>query len=275
MKTSRTKTRKPSKPLDTRRLVVISDLHAGSTYAPCPDGFERHDGNRVTQNVHGKFATEAWSLFVQDVRKLGEFDVLVNGDCIEGMHHRSTEVWSMDPADHARAAVELLGPLLSPARKVWFTRGTDCHTGSSEESIALHFGAEREESGRCAPDLWRFTYCGVRVHAVHHMPTTSRKSLEATQLSIQLAEHQLQSARAGMEIPRLVIASHRHTPGFYSDFHSSMIATPAWQTADGRHTKKVVPASKTRVGGLILSWENADDGELPAVVDRIYQPEAK
>ncbi|GEM_PF-1205236 len=264
MKNSKKPTGKAPASSDTRRLVVISDLHAGSIYAPCPANFERHDGNVVTLNRNGQFATKAFKTFTSTVLDLPAYDLLLNGDLVEGMHHRSTEVWSMDPGDHVRAAMMLLDPIVEKARQVWVTRGTECHTQGSEESLGMYFGAKRDpDTGRCAPDLWRFDYCGLHIHAVHHMPTTSRKALEGSQLSIQLNEHQSQSARADIERPRLVIASHRHTPGLYTDFESMMIATPAWQTADGRHVKKVVPASKTRVGGMVLDWSQRIDGDLP------------
>jgi len=255
-------------------LVIVSDIHAGSVYTPCPNGFTRTDGSGVVPNVHGKFATAAWDDFVATVRAGGAYDLLVNGDCVEGFHHRTTEVWSIDPGDHFQAARQLLEPLVSPAGKVWFTRGTDCHVGSVEEGLAVHFGAERcPDSNLCAPPLWRFDYCGVHIHATHHMPTTSRKSLEATQLSVQLAEHQLQSLRVGITPPRMVIASHRHVGGYYTDFEGAMIATPAWQTTDGKHTKKVVPASKTRIGGIVCSWADLENGAIPRVHHHMYVPE--
>jgi hypothetical protein len=274
LKNSKKKTGKTPASSDTRRLVVISDLHAGSSFAPCPPNYQRHDGNIVYQNTDGQFATAAFQTFTKTILQLPSYDLLLNGDLIQGFHPRSKEVWSMDPGDHVGAAMMLLDPLVNKATRVWVTAGTESHSQESEQGLAMYFGANRDKyTKKLAPNLWRFTYCGVMMHAIHHMPTTVRVNLEATQLSVQLREHQIKCVQVDLQPPRLVIASHRHTAASYTDFHSMMLVTPAWQTADGRYTQKVVPGAQTRVGGLMLDWTERLDGELPLVHPYIYAPE--
>ncbi len=248
-------------------LLVISDLHTGSTCAPIPDGMVRHDGTPIKPNKIQKWINRQWaSLTGQALAMLGKrpFDLILNGDTIEGVHHRSTEHWSADPADHHLAAWTLINPIAERAKNVYVVQGTEAHVGpSGEAGLGNRLGAVKNpDTTHGAFDRLDLTVNGTRCRFVHHMPTSTRAGLYATALGVMLAEHQVQAARVGGAVPSVLVQGHRHTYGMYSDGAGLSISAPAWQLLT-RYGHKVATASHARVGCLVLDF--ARPNRLPAV----------
>lgn len=244
--------------------LILSDLHCGSTVALHPPDFETDEGYKVRHNRVTGWIWECWQDTIKrakEAAKGGTLNVLINGDLIEGVHHKTTEVWSPDPADHARAALECLHPLAEAAGRVVVVLGTECHTGNSERRIAASLGA-------VACNVYHANIGGVQVKAIHHMPATSREWLKSNGLGMELANHQLGALRSGRIPPRLVIMSHRHVYGCYSDGDSMAIATHAWQGLT-RYGHKVVRTDNVHVGATLLSFEGG--GALPVVTPFRYR----
>jgi hypothetical protein len=241
-----------------------------------PPKYRTSEGQVIEANPAQRWIWEAWQQFGRDVeaQMAGKrWALLVNGDGIEGVHHKSVQVVSPDVADHVGIAIEVLGPLASKASTVLFVRGTECHTGSAEESIARNIGATINPiCGRHAPDRWDVEVGGV-LHAIrHHIPATTRDYLRGSQMSIALVTEQASAAGAGRPIPRVVLAAHRHTAGVYRQSAVGVcVVTPPWQLLT-RFGHKVVShaASQPQVGGMILTYSG--NGALPDVQELIYQP---
>lgn len=262
------------KPIEA--LVVISDLHCGGSTALMPPTHTTLEGQAVKRNRVQDWIGSQWDLFRADVARRVEgkrWALLINGDMIEGVHHRTVQVISPDVADHVGCAIDILEPLAALADVVLCVRGTESHTGSAEEAIGRRLGARLcPETGRYAPDRWEFDLCGVPHVARHHIPATTRDWLRGMQLSATLASEQLSAAGAGRSIPRVVLCAHRHTAGVYRQSSVGVcVVTPPWQLLT-RYGHKVVPhaASQPQVGGMILTYPA--HGELPSVEELIYQP---
>jgi hypothetical protein len=238
--------------------LVVSDLHCGSTVALHPPEFECDEGYSVKHNkLTGEIwkhweGIRGWAAAIAGNRPMG---LLVNGDTVEGVHHKTTQVWSPDPVDHGRAAIACLAPLAEMADRVVVVSGTECHTGNSERRLAEHFAGEYY-------DVFRESINGVQAMALHHMPATGRQWLLANGLGMEMANHQLCETRAGNPMPRLFVMSHRHVFGCFTDGHSCAIATPAWQGLT-RYGHKVVRGQNVAFGGLLLEFNAV--GELPNV----------
>lgn len=238
--------------------LIVSDLHCGSVVGLVPPDFECEEEQRVRHSPITGWIWDQWQALLPWVQQhTGDagYGLLCNGDTIEGLHHRTTQVWSPDAADHHNAAKQCLEPLADGANRVVFTLGTECHTGNSERALAKHFGGE-------VYDVFRHTERGVNMMALHHMPATSREWLKSNALGMELANHQLCEARQGRPITEVLIMSHRHVFGCFTDGMGMAIATPAWQALT-RHGNKVVRGQNVSVGAVLLEFHA--DRELPTV----------
>lgn len=259
---------------DAPLLVCLSDLHCGSSRALMPPGFrdtedQGHEPNRFQDWLWGWW----WDFHEWIERVAGDspYSLLLNGDLIEGVHHGTTQLVTNDPADHAKIALEVLAPLSERAERVYMVIGTEVHTKTTEHSIAQRLGCVPSPLTRqpCHEKLW-LRQNGVLIAVSHHIGTTGRQALEATQLSIQLTEDQAQAARIGDPIPQMIVRSHRHVYGYYTDGDGSALVLPSWQFLT-RHGHKVVPAARQRFGGAILDWRNVGANSLPEVRERLYR----
>jgi len=260
-----------------RALVFISDIHSGSDEAILQPGFVTEKGGEPV----GRSPLSAWfyDCWVQGHAWLGEllepqtYGLVINGDCIEGNHHRTTEIWSPDPRNHAKAAKELLAPVAERAAKRYMVRGTDCHVGGVENSIADFLKAEKNpDHGQPYWDHLRLVACGVPLSVRHHFPATSRSYLEASQHSIQLGNAVNESVRAGWTAPRVVVGAHRHRTGHFCDGNRLTVVTGAWQGLT-RHGHKVVPDGIPCPSIYVLDWRDMRDGEMPVVHYRHFNPQ--
>lgn len=253
---------------DIRVLVAFSDIHAGSTVALFPPGFVTLEGNKIDQSPIQKWLWECWlrcNGWLDGILGDSPHAMVLNGDMIEGIHHRSKQVVSADTQDHVEAAIHILRDRCHRANKTFVVRGTECHTNNSEIVIGKALKLEvNPETELPAWDRLTLDMCGVRAVYRHHIGTSTRRSLGGTQLSLTLAEEQLEASNNGEPIPRIVVCSHRHKYGFYQDEHGMCVVSPPWQALT-RFGHKVVPAARTKPGIVVLDWRDREDGELPVL----------
>ena len=259
-----------------RIILVMSDLHCGSTVALLPPRFETIEGQAVRQNKIQKWLwgcwTDATGPWFKSVIGDDPFALVINGDAIEGVHHGTTQVISPDPADHRVAAEQILAPVAELASAVFVVKGTEVHTLNSELQLGHNLGASRHpDTGLAAADRWIIDCAGVRCVFRHHIGTSARTYLEASQLSIHLGNEQIEAARVGHPVPRVLGCAHRHRYGLYDDAHGLCFVTPPWQALT-RFGHKVVSAAVTKPGMVVLDWRKKKDGELPQVRPCIYVP---
>lgn len=256
-----------AKPLQA--LLVVSDLHCGSTVGLCPPMCPLIDDggwvlNPIQDDIWDKWcAFKAYSL---DYLKGIRWGLVVNGDAIEGVHHGCKQIVHADPGVHARIAVEVLKPLAAKASAVYITKGTGAHVGHmSENGIGEALQAVvHPDTGQRAAHHWLIRVNGCLCSFKHHIGTSGRKALYATQLSIQLAEERNAAVDTGRDPPKVIVRSHRHTFGYYKNAGAALITTPAWQALTS-FGWKVVPSAVPEFGGVILDWRGRAKGELPYV----------
>ena len=262
-----------------RVVAVISDLHAGSVVAVMPPVFKTANDQEVRQNPLQAWYWECWK------RTLGWIDetigddpaaLILNGDMIEGDHHRTTEIISRDIGDHIEIARMVLQPLTLRFAKSFMLRGTECHTGNVEATLGKLLGSEiNPETERRVFDRLTLDVHGTRLVARHHVTTTSRPWLESNGLGMELASVQLHAIRNGEPMPRVLCVAHRHVAGHVHTSEGICLATPAWQGMT-RHTNKVVPAARCKTGAYILDWRDLPSGSLPRVHRKLFDaPHAK
>jgi hypothetical protein len=258
-------------------VAVIADTHIGSTMGLLPENFTTLEGNEIKLNPIQQWLGACWKDsmgWLDEIAGQDEIAVVSNGDTIEGNHHRTTQIISPEVQDQVTAAMKFLQPLRDRASKMFFVRGTECHTGNREVSIATALKGEIDPAtGLRAFDRLPIDIGGIRTVFRHHVSTAIRPWLEATALSIHLAEEQLEAIRNGEPAPRIICGAHRHRHGFYSNGREACIISPPWQALT-RHGHKVVSAARTKPGMFILDWRDTKEGELPKVHQRLYDAPA-
>jgi hypothetical protein len=256
-----------------RAIVVLSDIHAGSTVALMPPEFTTLEGVVLTQNPIQKWLWECWQDaqgWIDQTMDGDPFALVLNGDLTEGVHHGTKQVISPDTGDHVECALHLLRPLVRKATKTYVIKGTECHTGNNEIVIGKALKtAVNPETGLPAWDRLTIDAAGVRCVFRHHIGTSVRRGLAATQFSMQLVEEQVEAANNGEPIPRVLCCAHRHKFGAWQDEHGIALVSPPWQGLS-RFAHKVVSQARTKPGVFILDWRGVSNGQLPKIHRRIY-----
>jgi hypothetical protein len=262
-------------PNPIRVLVVIADTHSGSTLAPCPPDMDLHDGAKTALGPIQRWlygcANDFIERWVPSIVGEDDYALLCNGDATEGVHHKSVQVYSTEPMYHARIFTEMWGPLFQRAARRFMVIGTECHVHAGEGAIGKALGCERNQhTGDFAAQHWPINIAGCDFSARHHIGTTTREWLEATQLSATLAAEQLSAVRSGGVMPKVVHRAHRHRFGTYSNGKEMLTVSPPWQIKT-THAHKVVPDAYEEVGGCIYDWRGLPDGSLPKLHTKLYQ----
>lgn len=258
--------------------VVISDIHCGSTVALMPPGFVTSEGQEIKQNPVQKWLWDCWRRaedFIGEVVGSDPFAMTINGDAIEGVHHGTKQVISPDTKDHVTCAEQVLEPLAKKAARVFFVKGTECHTNGHELTLGKILGGDPDPDSHPTKPVHAFDRLSMEMHGTrcafsHHIGTSIRDYLEATQFSIAINQELVAARTNGEEEPRVICRAHRHRFGFFGNGHSMCFVTPPWQALT-RFGHKVVPGARCHPGVVILDWRGAELGALPAFHYKTYE----
>lgn len=231
-----------------RTLIVISDTHCGCRLALAPPGpIPLDDGGTyhasAFQGQIWALWREFWDVWVPEVTRGEAYDIVHNGDVIEGVHHNSTTQVSHNIEDQLRIAEAVLRPEVVRCRAgggtYYHIRGTAAHVGQSsvyEEQLAARLGAKANSQGQHARyDLWKRVgdKHGPLVHLLHHIGTTASAAHESSAVNAELTASYVEAARWNRQPPDYIVRSHRHR-SIAVDLDSARgyaaaIVTPAWQ----------------------------------------------
>lgn len=264
-------------------VVVVSDLHVGCELALMPEGgYVSDNGNpkppSQIQNKLHEWWKEFWSW--ADRETGGKYNVVVNGDAIDGVHHGSVSQWSHNK-DHQRgAAVQLLMPVRERASQLWIVRGTAAHVGESgcdEETIARELKADRI-GGRGSFSHWQLFYgCDdYLVHFAHHISTSMSPFAKSSGLQREMALGYMNSGRWKDKPPDVYVRSHRHECSVVGEPSESGMTwcwvTPPWQLTTPYMHKHPRGGAMPEVGGLLLKF--GDEGVYGKPwIRRVSRPE--
>lgn len=254
-------------------LVVVSDIHGGCKLAVCPpDGVALDDGGTYQPSglqlkLYGMWR-EFWDEFVPDATRGEDYGIVVNGDAVEGVHHRATTPISHNLGDQCKVTKALLEPLVERAKgKFWAVRGTEAHVGISaqtEEGLFASLGAIPNADGqRCQWDLWKNIGEDKLVHFLHHVGATGSQAYEATAVHKELVESFAEAARWGERPPDCIVRSHRHRH-FEETIHTGRgrayaVVTPGWQAKTAFAWK--IPGARISMpqfGGVVIRYAHGE-----------------
>jgi hypothetical protein len=257
-------------------IAVTSDQHCGSTLGLCPkEGVRVDDDSEYHPSKAQQWTWDCWEDYwkrVAAARKGADLYCVLNGDAVEGWHHNTHQVISINPEPQAYITERVFGVAKDPT-KVFVIRGTETHVGpggSSEEALGKKLKAERSESKTWSHWRLRMEVHGVRLDFQHHGRTGTRPWTRASAVGALAAEIFYEHSAAGYPHPHLAIRSHRHVHAdSYDASPTRVIQTPAWQLKTA-HAHKVAPESIADIGGIIITV--TPDGQYD-VEKKLYKPE--
>uniref|UniRef100_A0A6M3J1H3 Calcineurin-like phosphoesterase n=1 Tax=viral metagenome TaxID=1070528 RepID=A0A6M3J1H3_9ZZZZ len=261
-----------SKKQSINNLVVVSDLHCGCRLALCPPHkIKLDEGGYYTPSKLQKKVYKCWEYFWNEwvpFETKGEpFAVVINGDSLDGVHHKSVTQVSNNLSDQANIAEELLKPVVDLCKgRFYFIRGTEAHVGPSgqeEERLAKVLGAIPDEEGRFSRWEMKIRIGWGLVHLTHHIGTSSSMAYETSAIQRALQNMYVEAARWENEPPDCLVRSHRHRNcetrvrikkngrvGFASSFTTAgwQLKTPFVYRTAGSDTKPQIGGSMVRCG---------------------------
>lgn len=254
--------------------MVLSDLHIGSTVGLWPPNFTAVEGMPIGQNAYQKLIWENWLACKEWIARVvgtDPFEVIYNGDLVDGIHHKTLQVMSVDVTDQSVATLMTLQGLSDRAVATYLTKGTESHTRNDEIRLGerLHAVPDPVTGHHAWNRLELELPTGKVVAATHHIPTTKRTYLEASMLSIELQNEVTERVRNGKRPPDIILRAHRHTHGIYSNGRQMAIVTGAWQGLT-RYGYKVVPHAVPAASCVILDSRGKETGELPVAHEKIF-----
>lgn len=257
-----------------RNLVIVSDIHAGCKMGLCTrkrvpliDG-----GYYVPSGLQKKvysFWEEFWGEAVPRICHGEPFAVCVNGEAIDGVHHRATSPISHNLEDQKALAVTLLRPVVEACEgRFYMTNGTPVHSGESgcdDEAVAKTLGAIPDQTGRHARYVLWIRVGPALVNVMHHIGTTGSQAYESTAVNKELVEAFAEAGRWNNEPPDFVVRSHRHrfiavTVPTAKGIGAALVSA-GWQSKTPFVYK--IPGgrqSEPQFGGIII--RHGDEGEV-------------
>jgi len=264
----------------TRNLFIISDIHCGCQLGLIhPAGIQLDEGGgryvpSPIQTQTYKYWKEMWEEWLPLMTHGEPYDIVFNGDAVDGSHHNATHQITHNLHDQVRMARDLLSPRILECRNMggnyYHIRGTEAHVGSSgveEERLAELIEATPNEQGQFARfELWKRVGKGL-VHCLHHIGTTGSQAYEATAVNKELTESFTEAGRWGNRPPDIVVRSHRHRafavmmPTSNAGGEAWSLVTPGWQAKTPFVWR--IPGgrlSSPQFGGILIRQH--DDGAL-------------
>lgn len=256
-------------------VVDISDMHSGSNYALFL-GREWHGskGNShipTSLQVKIRKQWEEYGAQVRTARKGRTVKLVHNGDAIDGDHHQSGDVCTLNQLDQADIHCELMAEFQNmigwqAGDELYYTRGTQSHVNELENYIG------REMNAVMCGDFWvhdllKLDVNGKRLWFVHHGPGRGQGPNEGNSVRNWLKNIRHDALYDGSEHPDILFTGHTHDPVYntyvYRDgmnfkmMHG--IISPSWQ-AKTTYAWMRAPVQKNKIGGVYLPITK--DGEI-------------
>ncbi|RPH38317.1 hypothetical protein EHM92_00100 [bacterium] len=273
------------KPAKEKRLVVVSDLHFGSSFGLLPPGFVNSEGAEIGLNTGQKYLWECWSDFCGRVKPYKPDAVIVNGDIVEGKQGKEggmgLSLRLME--DQKTAAIEGLLKLKEACPvgcAFYFTQGTAYHVGEHgeyEEGVAGALGARQYYSvgtGRLVREALWLDIGGVIIEAAHAIGGT-QGFYRATQTDREMQWSAMSGKDATKGVPKADLLIRSHVHHFIAVSHASKqgVICPCWQLQTKYARKNSLHRMHPDIGGLFVyvdPWRKRR-GEPPClVVQRLY-----
>ncbi len=255
-----------------KRIVVISDLHAGSVMGLCPPTVQIEGGGVYQANKYQQWLYDCWQDMAAHIKRLGKPILVINGDAVQGVNHKDGQLIGSELSLQVEIAHELLAPVVANCSKVYFIRGTEWHDGKVSENVeylAQSLGAEKKAgTGQYTRSELYLSLEGHAIHFAHHIGNSSVPHYESTIPTREALIHTSELVRFfGSRAPnlRMVVRSHRHRSAIVwlpPDLYS--VVTPAWQLRTS-FAYKVAPAMLPEIGYVVIEKDASGLRPIPHI----------
>lgn len=244
--------------------VVIADTHSGSNYALFLNrewhGIKTSHIPRAKQlQIRQQF--ETYAAEVRQARIGKQVKLVINGDAIDGDHHRSGDVCSLIEKEQADIHIELMTEFQSlidwqAGDEIYYTKGTQTHVHEQEYYIGKEMNAI-PDGDFYAWNILKLESNGVVSWFVHHGPTRGKGSNEGNSMRNWLKDIYNEAVKDGTSIPDIVYTGHVHDPTYSSYIYRNKmefktihgIILPSWQMKTD-YGYQVAAVNKNKIGGV-------------------------
>jgi hypothetical protein len=257
-------------------------MHSGGSTALFPNKYWQFGPGR--NHTPEPFQKKMYSHFLQcaDYAKAnsrGKRHIVIHdGDAIEGWHHGTVQVLTVNKGEQMEVHLELMDTFLRKSGydgrkgdKLYYVNGTEIHTGETERKIAKDLKAQSAGEGREAFDFLELNVNGRLLWFVHHGPSKGKGANKGDPLRNWLKAIYWECVDERKPVPDVVVTGHTHNAlynTYVHDFHTIHgVILPSWQMKT-RHVYKVAPIAVNEIGAAFLQVK-ADGTIVPPVVMKI------
>lgn len=217
-----------------------------------------HAPTSLQQSIRKHYEASAESI---NAMRVGRRVVLVhNGDAIEGHHHNNIDVASRDVNEQIDLHVEIMSDFRRRINwqrgdLLYYTIGTECHTGDAEDVIGKELNAVQADDGLYASQNLILQIEGKNIMFVHHGPGGGYGRNEGRALRGWLENIYDDRLKSGLAPLDAVYSGHTHQYTYnvhvaregeqYRIVHGAIL--PSWQ-AKTRYAYRAAPVARNRVG---------------------------
>jgi len=257
-------------------LIPISDLHCGSSVAIAPpEVYGGPDGSVIKTSKISQWYWGKWRASLDWAREIINGDpyiVVVNGDCIDGVHHKTKQLYFHDPGKQCDIFDAVCGRLLKDAAAVWFVKGTESHTFDIEERLGATYSAVPSKmTGAPAWEMLDLEFCGRLLNFKHHCGSSKRGWLESGEPGRVIANEIFNRHRAEWQHADIFFRAHRHVAYWGGDLVNTCCITSAWQWLT-RYGHKVVAESIPIASMQLLDFRGVSKTQSPRHHSIVFKP---
>lgn len=262
--------------MSPKQVVWVSDLHVGSTIglSPCHwpiDEKNIHHASKAQLRIY-KFWTQFWKRRKEDGRPIV---LVLGGDLVDGNHHGTHQIWTLDEITQSEAAVSLLKPIVDISKKTYLLKGTTAHSGQSgrfDDLVAKELGV---------PSYYhlRLKAGGVLFDLAHHGVGAGKRAWNMGNAVRNYGRSIMMSnVLQHRPPPQVVIRGHTHVACHETvhdgDYTTEVIVAPSWQLKT-EHSHKISSESDLGdVGGVIVGVDNGRITDIKIDMMQFQQSES-
>lgn len=244
--------------------AVISDLHSGSNFALF---LNRHWHGQKTSHIPKAIQikirdhAEKYADEVRQARQGKKLILVHNGDAIDGDHHHSGDVATIDELEQADIHIEIMEEIKTRmdwqrGDEMYYSRGTQTHVHGMENYIGREINAVP-----CGDFyVWDFLELetnGVLSWFVHHGPGKGEGANEGNPMRNWLKNIYFEALKDKRRVPDIVYTGHVHNPTYSNYVYREEmefkimhgVILPSWQ-AKTAYAHMKAPVSKNKIGGV-------------------------
>lgn len=271
-------------------IVVLSDFHSGGSTALFPNRFwqsgtteHNHTPTQRQQALYAHF--ETCMEYALQHRRGRRLVVVHDGDAIEGVHHGSVQMVTMNKDEQIELHTELMDTFL---RKVRFSRkegdllyyisGTETHVGEHEQTIAKDLKAQKNPDGGRVYHHLELDINGRILWFFHHGKKRGNGANEGNALRNFMRDIYFDCVKQEKRPPDFVITGHTHTPAFntyivpqkdtYHTIHA--IICPSWQEKT-RYGHMIAPIDRNEIGAVYLQIRATGEIMPPVILKKVTE----